>query len=150
VNITRFATSGLLGLGVLFVFAGLTAALGVTVTGVTASLAVIAALIYSGAVWFAPRVSSPPRSLSMPVVFDAEGRIISGAAIGQPLASQFPPSLRGEVDRCCAAALAGAPACFTADGQGRSVAYECLPVRRGDGSIVYGIVVSAEAIAATV
>jgi hypothetical protein len=150
VNINRFASSALLALGMLLVFFGLSAALGFTASGFAASLAVIAALIYAGAVWFAPRIPPAARRLTMPVVFDREGRIVNGLLIGAPLATQFPYAQRGDVARCCAAALAGVPARFTSDSDGRPAVFECLPVRSGDGSVVYGIVVDAEAMAAPV
>ena len=53
----RPASSALLGLGGLLVFFGLNAALGFTPGGAFASLTVSGALLYSGAVWFAP---APP------------------------------------------------------------------------------------------
>ena len=59
-DIKRLASSALLGLGVLFVFFGLNAALGFTPGGAIAAVAVIGALLYSGAVWFAPRPPAPP------------------------------------------------------------------------------------------
>jgi len=145
-NVRRFASSALLACGVLFVFLGLSAALGFTVSGFTASLAVIAALVYSGAVWFAPQLPSAAAGLTMPMVFDGEGRIAGGPRHGEPLSLQFPRGLRNEVERCRSAAFAGTAARFSGDFHGRAVAFECVPVRRGDGSIVYGILVAAEPI----
>src|SRR4051812_4473985 len=148
--VRRFASSALLASGLLFVFFGLSAALGFNASGFAASLAVIAALVYSGAVWFAPRLPSTEPLLTTPVLFDGDGRIAGGPCLGQSLAPQFPGSLRSEVDRCRSAALAGTPARFSGDLHGRAVAFECLPVRRADGSIVYGILVAAEPIGAGV
>ena len=151
----RLASSGLLGLGVLLVFFGLNAALGFTPGGAIASLAVIGALLYSGAVWFAPpapRHGSPSAptvaELSAPVVFDRDGRVVGGAGSGQPLAAQFPETLRVEVNQRCAAALAGVAGRVAGDCDGHPVIFEFLPVRSSNGSVVYGLLVTSEAIAA--
>ena len=89
----RLASSALLGLGVLLVFFGLNAALGFTPGGAFASLAVIGALLYSGAVWFAPAPPADARASASqatpstaelaPIVFDRDGRVVSGAECGQ-------------------------------------------------------------------
>ena len=65
-DIKRLASSVLLGLGVLLVFFGLNAALGFTRGGAIASLAVIGALLYSGAVWFAPPRAAGSQRLPPP------------------------------------------------------------------------------------
>jgi len=151
----RLASSGLLGLGVLLVFFGLNAALGFTTGGAIASLAVIGALLYSGAVWFAPpaanhaRPSVPPVSdLTAPIVFDRDGRVVGGAGNGQALSAQFPETLRVEVHQRCAAALAGVAGRVAGDCDGHPVTFEFLPVRSSTGSVVYGLLVMSEAIAA--
>ena len=56
----RLAASGLLGVGVLLVLFGLNAALGFTLGGAIASLAVIGALLYlpSDRPWITPRMAS--------------------------------------------------------------------------------------------
>src|SRR5262245_20356070 len=108
----RLASSALLGLGVLLVFFGLNAALGFTFGGAIASLAVIGALLYSGAVWFTPSTPRPSPaefSFSAPIVFDRDGRVVSGAGRGQVLATRFPETVRADVNQRCAAALAGVP-----------------------------------------
>jgi hypothetical protein len=151
----RLASSGLLGLGVLLVFFGLTAALGFTPGGAIASLAVIGALVYSGAVWFAQpdppdaRASAVPRvaELTGPIVFDRDGRVVSGAGSGRALSAQFPETLRVEVNQRCAAALAGVAGRVAGDCDGRPVTFEFLPVRSSNGSVVYGLLVTSEAIA---
>jgi len=150
----RLASSGLLGLGVLLVFFGLNAALGFTPGGAIASLAVIAALLYSGAVWFAPapghaKPSAPAvAELTAPIVFDRDGRVVGGAENGQALSAQFPETLRVEVNQRCAAALAGVAGRVAGDCDGHPVIFEFLPVRSSNGSVVYGLLVTSEAIAA--
>ena len=158
-DFTRLASSGLLGLGVLLVFFGLNAALGLTPGGAIASLAAIAALLYSGAIWFAPRKSASakdpgsqaPASIgefTAPIVFDRNGRVVSGAERGQALAAQFPETLRAEVNLHCAAALTGIAGRVAGDHNGRPVTFEFLPVRSSNGAVVYGLLVAGEAIVA--
>ena len=54
----RRVTSGiLLGAGIALVLAGLSAALGSTIPAILASLAVVAALLFAGGVWFSDRQS---------------------------------------------------------------------------------------------
>src|SRR4051794_5892694 len=121
----RFASSLLLWLGVLLVFFGLNVALDFTAGGLIASVAVIGALLYSGAVWFAPRAAvSPAAPFTAPVVFDRDGCVLSGGACGQPLSAQFPTSLRAEVNQHCTAALAGIAGRFAGDYHGRPVVFE--------------------------
>lgn len=147
----RLASSALLGLGVLLVFFGLNAALGFTFGGAMASLAVIGALLYSGAVWFtppAPRASTGEFSFSAPIVFDRDGRVMSGAERGQALAARFPETLRADVNQRCAAALAGVAGWLAGDHNGQPVTFEFLPVRSSNGTIVYGLLVISTSIAA--
>jgi hypothetical protein len=138
----RLASSALLGLGVLLVFFGLNAALGFTPGGAVASLLVIGALLYSGAVWFAS--AAPPRytpDFSAPIVFDRDGLLVGEAERGQPLASRFPEALRAEVHQRCAAALAGVPGWIVSEHDGHPATFEFLPVRSSNGTIVYGLLV---------
>ena len=157
-DIKRRRSSVLLGLGVLLVFVGLHRALGFTPGAAIASLAVIGALMYSGAVWFAPppahaktSTSPAPRpaaEFTAPIVFDRDGRMVSGAECGQALSARFPETLRAEVNQSCAAALAGISGRVAGDNHGRPVTFEFLPVRSSDGSVVYGLLVTSEATAA--
>lgn len=154
----RPASSALLGLGGLLVFFGLNAALGFTPGGAFASLTVIGALLYSGAVWFAPALLADARAsasqatpstaeLTAPIVFDRDGRVVSGAECGQSLAARFPETLRTEVNQGCAAALAGVAGRVAGDHDGRPVTFEFLPVRSSNGAVVYGLLVASETIA---
>ena len=70
--LNRLIASILLGIGVVLVFAGFSAALGFTALGVVATLAAIATLMSAGATWF-PRNATSPAVTSSPVpliVFD--------------------------------------------------------------------------------
>jgi hypothetical protein len=152
-HLQRFVSVALLILGVTLVFLGLTKSLGVTPVSVLASAAAIAALLYTGGVWFgsaAPRskvVSLPPGAADS-ILFDRKGRLIAGPAAGQPVASQFPESLRPDIERHCAAALAGRTARFLATRDGRPLTFDVLPVLGADGTIAYGVVLSLDADAA--
>jgi hypothetical protein len=150
-DIRRLTSSVLLAIGVLLVFTGLNAALGFTPGALVVSGAVIAALIYTGAVWFAPR--RPPSSaaqFSAPTVFDRDGVVVSGPARSRPLSAQFPESVRADVTQNCAAVFAGVPARLAVETGGRALVVEFLPVRSGSGVVVYGLVVTSEAMAASI
>jgi hypothetical protein len=129
-HLKRLVASVLLAAGMLLVFGGLSAAVGFTPSGIVASIAVIAALLYAGAVWFGPVARVPGAGAPVPlVVFDRHGRIVTGA----------------EIEQRCAAALAGTGSRFPCLHQGRMVVFDALPVRSADGAIVYGILLSADA-----
>jgi hypothetical protein len=61
------------------------------------------------------------------------------------VATRFPEGARPEVERQCAAVLAGRPARFPCICDGKPVVFEALPVRSADGAIVYGLFVPAGA-----
>lgn len=152
-NAQRIVSSVLLAAGILLVFAGVSSALGFTPWSMLASAAAIAALLYSGAAWFAGPGTRQGRvePAGPPLfVFDREGRIVSGPAIGQPLPAQFPEPLRGEIERQCAAALAGSSGRFPCLFDGRPVVFDALPVRNAEGAIEYGILVRSQASPAAV
>jgi hypothetical protein len=135
--------------GVTLVFLGLTRALGFTLPGVLVSVVAIAALLFTGGVWFggaAPRthVTSATGDGS-PILFDVQGRLVSGPSAGEPVASRFPDVARLEVERQCAAVLAGRAARFPCICDGKPIVFEALPVRSADGVIVYGLFVPAGA-----
>jgi hypothetical protein len=141
--------------GVALVLFGFSTALGSTVSGVIASVAAIVALLYAGAVWFpavaARRRPDRPAPWSSPlIVFDRDGRIVSGAEKGQPVTSLFPEMIRPEIAQRSAAALAGTSARFACLYDGQAILLDALPVRSADGTIVYGILLSSESAPATV
>jgi len=145
--LNRIVSSLLLGLGILLVFIGFTSALGFSAVGIVASAVTIVALLYAGAVWFAPEPRLAPSVRAGPVplvVFDRDRTIVAGPASGQPLASQFPEILRPEIDRRSAAALAGTGSQFSCLLNGHAMLVEALPVRNASGAVVYGILLTAE------
>jgi hypothetical protein len=141
----RLASSVLMALGVLLVFLGVTAALGSTIIGTVASAAAIAGLLYVGGLWFGTAAPASPTMAAVPIlVFDHERRVVSGGVIGQPLSLHFPEILRAEIDRRCADALRGTSARFPCLQNGKMVVFDAIPVRTADGTIVYGILLSAD------
>lgn len=142
----RIVSGVLLAAGVGLVVAGGSVALGGTPLAAAASLAAVAALLYAGAAWGGARHAVPSAVPAIEiVVFNREGRVVSGSGAGQPVASRFPEMLRAEIDRRCRAALDGSGARFPCLLNGRLVFFEALPVRGTDGAIVYGLLLSSGA-----
>jgi hypothetical protein len=134
-NPNRVGSFVLLAGGVVLVFAGLTTALGVSTSGIIASAAAIAALLYAGGVWFG---GAPRTDLSV-VLFTPALTVAAGPLAGRALADVFPVASRQAIETHCRAALAGASQRFAAaDGQ----MFEAAAVRSADGAIVYGILIS--------
>jgi hypothetical protein len=147
--VRRLFTFVLPVVGVALVFLGLTRALGITPYGVLVSLAAVVALLFTGGVWFG---GIPPRTGvtsatgdGSPILFDLQGRLVSGPHAGQPVTSRFPDAARLEIERLCATVLAGRAARFPCVWDGTAVVFEALPVRSADGAIVYGLLVPAGA-----
>jgi hypothetical protein len=139
----RMISSALLAAGGILVFVGLTAALGFTPVGMLASAAVMATLLYAGAVWFAPSVvTRASEGAASVIVFDRSQRIVAGGRLGEPVAGSFPESVRAEIVQRCGAALAGMTARFECELAGQLLAFDAVPVRRADGIILYGILLS--------
>jgi hypothetical protein len=138
----RLLSTALLAVGVILVFTGLSAALGFTLLGMAASIAVIVALLYAGAVWVAP---APPANTSGIFLFDRNGLVVQGAQTGAPISAQFPASIRDDIERRCHAALAGHASRFVCSDNGRLTAFEAVPVRGADGAILYGVLMSGAA-----
>ena len=135
--------------GVALISVGLTRALGITPYGVVVSLVAIGALLLTGGVWFgAPgprtRVTSAAGDGS-PILFDVQGRLVSGPHAGQLVTSRFPEAARLDVERHCVTVLAGRAARFPCVWDGTPIMFEGLPVRSADGVIVYGLLVPAVA-----
>ena len=146
-NPTVLISSTLLVVGVGLVLLGFNRALDSTAGGLLASIAAVAALLYAGAVWLGPRL--PPRrgmgsSLPELVVFDRRGIVVSGPGLGGPVSALFPEASRGEIDRRAVAAIAGATARFTCAYENRTMLFDAVPVRSTDGTVLYGILLSAE------
>ena len=75
----RLASSALLVGGLLVVFASISAVLDFSGAGMVASLALIAALLYAGGVWFgSPPSIIPPAGADRVIVFDRALRVAAG------------------------------------------------------------------------
>ena len=146
VDINRFVSAFLLVLGVLLVFLGMSSALGFTPGGMVASVAAIAALLYAGAMWFAPLPGPGALTAEKPMVFDRNRLIVTGPGAGQPVTAALPEEVRLELEQRCMAALNGVPGRFVAVYHGRTTSFEVVPVRSADGVVVYGMLVSADAL----
>ena len=153
--IPSLLSTALMMSGVAFVLFGFSTALGSTAAGVIASVAAIGALLYAGAVWFGAGAARPRPDLSASwssplIVFDRDGRIVSGAEKGRPVASLFPEMIRPEIEQRSTAALAGTSVRFACLYNGQAILLDALPVRSADGTIVYGILLSTQSEPATV
>jgi hypothetical protein len=130
-----------LAAGVILVLFGLSTSVGFSAAAVFASAAAIAALLYSGAVWFgAPPPSSCPNRERV-VVFDRSLREVCGPRRGQPVSAAFPLADRATLEGECWAALAGEGARFTCGAGESKSQFDVLPVRTIDGAISYGILI---------
>ena len=141
-RVTRALSLVLLAAGILIVFAGLNLAIGWSTLGVVSTAAVVAALLYSGAIWFGSPVRRDPPALDTVIVFDHTLRVASGARRGVALTSCFPSSVRGDLETHCAAALGGVGARFSCISDGERLQFDAVPVRAADGRIVYGLLMS--------
>ena len=137
-NAQRAGSYVLLAGGVLLVFAGLASALSFSPTGMIASAAAIAALLYAGAVWF----GAAPRADPSVVLFTPQLTVAAGPLAGRAVPELFPIALRKEIDARCRAALAGQSSRFSPAG---GETFEAAPVRGADGLIVFGILISGDA-----
>ena len=142
-RVKRLASSLLLATLIVLVFAGLSGALGFSVTGMVASVAAIATLLYVGAVWLAPPPPTvAPSGSETVIVFDRSLHIAAGATPGTPLLSQFPAALRDEVEAHCRAALRGEHSHFVCEVGGRRVAFDVGPVQTTAGAVLYGVLIT--------
>lgn len=134
----RIGSFVLLAGGVLLVFAGLTSALGFSISGVVASGAAIVALLYAGAVWF----GAAPRADVSVVLFTPQLTVAAGPLSGRRLADLFPRAARHDFESQCRIALTGQSVRFVDDGGQR---FDVAPVRGADGAIVFGVLISGDA-----
>jgi hypothetical protein len=140
--VKRLISSVLLAWGVLLVFAGMSASLGFTPSGVLAAVTAIAALLYAGSIWFgSPPVIPLPAGSQTVLVFDRDLRITAGPGTGGLVTHQFPVAIRAEVEARCRAALRGESTHFTCQYGGRHVVCDASPVVSAAGAIRYGILV---------
>jgi hypothetical protein len=134
-NSHRAGSTVLLAGGVFLVFAGLSSALGFSMSGMIASTAAIAALLYAGGVWF----GEAPRADSTVVLFTPALVIASGPLAGRPVAEMYPEAARREIESRCRAALAGQPSHFSCE-PGRE--FHATAVRSADGAVIFGLLLS--------
>ena len=136
-------SSVLLAGGVVLVFAGLSSALGFSLTGIFASTAAIAALLYAGGVWFGEARRADPSV----VLFTPTLKVAGGPLAGRPVADLFPATMRGDIDARCRDALAGTVSHFTCgSGRGRA-SFSTTPVRDAAGAVAYGLLLSGTLVA---
>ena len=134
-NSHRAGSTVLLAGGVFLVFAGLSSALGFSMSGMLASSAAIAALLYAGGMWF----GDGPRADSTIVLFTPALVIASGPLAGRPVADMYPDTIRREIEFQCRAALAGQASHFSCE-PGRE--FHATPVRSADGAVIFGLLLS--------
>jgi hypothetical protein len=140
-GVRRLASSSLLGLGILLVFVGMSAALGFTGGGMIASVAAIAALLYGGGIWFGTPPAIAPVGAETVFVFDRALRVAAGAAPGTPLLSHFPEPMQAEIGARCRAALRGERTHFLCEHGGRRIDFDVAPVQTSSGAVLYGVLI---------
>lgn len=126
----HLAASLLLAAGIVLVFGGLSSALGFTVSGVLASVAAIAGLLYAGGIWFG---APAPAASAGALTFDQRLELTTGG----PVLLRFPEPLRAEIRVRCLAALAGERSRFTIEGR----AFQVLPVVDVDGMVRFAVLI---------
>lgn len=142
-TLKRLLSSLLLASGLTLVFVGLSHALGFTVPGMIASIAVIGALLYAGGVWFgAPPGIPAPAGAATVLVFDRDLRVVTGPGTGAPLIKRFPAPLRPEIEMRCRAALRGESTQFTCELEGRRLLFDVSPVASASGAVLYGVLMT--------
>ena len=128
----------LLAGGVFLVFGGMSSALGFSTSGIVASLAAIAALLYAGGVWF----GEAPRADASHVLFTPGLSVAGGALQGRRVVDLFEADMTREIEAACRAAIEGRPSRFSC-GRGESKqTFEAVPVHGADGRVLYGILLS--------
>jgi hypothetical protein len=127
-----------LAAGIVLVFAGLSAALGFSITGMIASAAAIAALLYAGGVW----LGAPSHPADSQVVLFTPGlTVATGPSAGRPIGELFPDSTRAAIEEHCRLALEGRTLRFTVPKHG---VFAASPVRCPEGAVVYGLLLSGQ------
>ena len=127
----------ILVVGVVLVFAGLSAALDFSIAGMVASSAAIAALLYAGGVWLggAPQCGDPQM-----VLFTRQMKVASGRSAGRDVRELFSDGMTADIEEACRQALDGHARRFAAGGQ----TFVVSPIRSPEGSVVYGVLLSGE------
>jgi hypothetical protein len=147
--LNRILSSVLLAAGIVFVFTGLSAALGSSLPGMVASVSAIAALLYAGSVWFGPPPAIPLIAGAPTVmVFDRDLRVTAGPGAGSALLSKFPAAIRPEIEIRCRAALAGESTRFVCHTPAVRLVIETAPLASITGVVLYGTLVASSGLAA--
>jgi hypothetical protein len=148
-SLKRAFSSLLLAGGIVLILVGLIAAIGMTTTGVVASIALVAALLYAGGLWFgggSPVISAPGADIVL--VFDRSLAIAAGPAPGTSVMTQFPAPLRPEIEMRCRLALRGEHTHFECEQGGARLAFDIAPIQSIQGVVNYGVLISGGAAAA--
>ena len=144
-HVKRALSSVLLACGIVLVFFGLSAALGFTPGAMIAGVAAIAALLYAGGVWFGgtnAQLTAP--GADKVIVFDRLLRVASGPSAGTSLLSQFPQTVRPELEMRSQMALAGEHTYFSCEHDGARISFDISPVQTVNGVVLYGVVVAGQ------
>ncbi len=142
-RVPRVGSTALLTAGVVLVFGGLSSALGYSTSGVVASLAAIAALLYTGGVWFGGAPHADPSI----VLFSRDLTVAGGALRGRRVVELFEADMRREIESACREALDGRPSRVSCGGGASRQTFEASPVRGADGLVAYGVLLSGALIA---
>lgn len=134
-NSYRAGSTVLLAGGVVLVFAGLSSALGFSLSGMIAITAAIAALLYAGGVWF----GEAPRADATVILFTPTLVIANGPMAGRLVVDLYPDAMRREIESRCRAALDGQSSHFSCAPGG---AFQAAPVRAPNGAVVFGLLLS--------
>jgi hypothetical protein len=134
----RVGSSVLLAGGVVLVFGGLSSALGFSTSGIVASLAAIVALLYAGGVWF----GAAPHADSSVILFTHDLIVAGGALGGRRVVDLFDAGVRGQIEAVCRDALGGRPSRISCGSSISPQTFEASPVRNGDGTVLYGVLLS--------
>jgi hypothetical protein len=135
---TRYASSILFAGGLVLVFTGLTAAFGFSLVGILASIAVVAALLYAGGVWFGGSTDTTAPTV---LVFDRHLRIAVGPHAGESVVSRFPLPIRAELERRCVAAIGGHSSRFVCSDGTRDRTFDVAAVLTAQQSPISGLLV---------
>jgi len=142
-------SSILLAAGIVTILAGLTAAFGFSIGGVVAAIALVAALLYAGGLWFgAGSASIVAPGADLVIVFDRSLRITAGPAPGRSVMTQFPDPLRTEIEMRCRLALRGEHTHFECEHAGARLAFDIAPIHSIQGVVLYGVLISGSGMVA--
>lgn len=139
----RAFSSVLLAVGIVTILVGVSAAFGFTTGGIVASIALVAALLYAGGLWFSgasPTLVAP--GADVVIVFDRSLKITSGPAPGTSVTMQFPEAVRPEIEMRCRLALRGEHTHFECEHAGARLAFDIAPIQSIQGVVMYGVLIS--------